>query len=117
MISVLTVANTILEAAFRAGESVTPRQLQCLCILAERKYMLKTGLKLFKEEDAGIVREAFKGYGSRKIGRFYHDERDDVYVVNREDIAAYTSILSVWRKFKGTKESDLLDIALNDRTD
>lgn len=110
MISVQSLANSILKRAFSEGINVTPMKLQKLLYFIYRDYLQSTGEPLFGENFQvwkygpvlSSIYDEFKSFHGNNINRFGRNAEGKVLVIKERvvpDVSA--SLNKVWSKYKG----------------
>lgn len=106
MISVISLANTIIKLGSQENISITPMKLQKLIYFIYKEYFKKYKTPLFSDrfeawQYGPVVRcvyDEFKHFGSRSINEYAKDAVGNIYVIKLDENSRL--IKEVWDKYK-----------------
>ncbi len=106
MISVISLANTIIKLAQNEKINLSPMKLQKLLYYIYKEYLKRYNTPLFSDRFetwryGPVIRsvyDEFKQYGSNSIEEYAKDTAGNAYVIKLDDNAGF--IMDVWNKYK-----------------
>lgn len=106
MISVISLANTIIKLAKKENINLSPMKLQKILYYIYKEYLTRYGTPLFSDRFEAwrygpVIRsvyDEFKHYGADSIQEFAKDTAGKIYVITLNENANF--ILDVWNKYK-----------------
>jgi len=117
LISAVTVANNFIRKGKEENISITPLKLQKLVYFLYKRYLQKTGDKLFSEQFetwkygpvVPSIYTEFSTYGDDPIKSFAQDSQGNCYVVTEEGSfkEAFDYVWSTYKNYSGMSLSSL----------
>lgn len=106
MISVISLANTIVQFAMQENIELSPMKLQKIIYFIYKDYLQKNNVPLFSDRFEAwrygpVVRsvyDEFKHFGAYSIKEFAKDTAGNVYVLKMDGSTSF--VRDIWNKYK-----------------